>query len=446
MTSTADIAAAEKQRDRGLVPGIGTVALTANFISVIIGSGIYTIPRDIAAAVGPWAPLIYLAGAITMVAIMLCFAEASARVPTSGGVYGFVGAAFGPYWGWMTGVLNWASCAVTAGAIAAAAADAGSTLLPGLAAAPGGGVAPLRAAAIIGWFALLTIVNTRGVAAMARFVTGITAIKLLPLALFIGIGAFYIDPANLRAPLPGGHADIGRAAILGLFIFTGIEVGLSVSGEVRNPARTIPRAIAMALGLSVALYLCIQVVAQGLAGPGLANAAAPLAAALGRVSPGLGTIMVLGALVSMLGYLASDAMSSPRLLLAFSRDGYLPAVLGRVDVRHHSPGVAVALHCAIAAAMALSGTFTALVIVATLVTIIVYTIGCAAALQLRRRDVALAGPVARIPGLLPAALLAFGAMGWLTLQSTRSEATGIAIMIAIFSVLYRFRRQPRVDP
>ncbi len=426
---------AENPRDTGLVPAIGTFALAASFIGLVIGSGIYAIPRDIAAAVGPWAPLVYAAGAIIMAAIMLCFAEASARVPTSGGVYGFVAAGFGPYWGWLAGACNWASCAIAAGAVAAAAADAAGTLWPALAAGP------VRIAAIIGWFALLILVNTRGVAAASRFVAAATAVKLVPLLLFVVIGAFFIVPANLHTPIPGGGADIGRAAILGLFVFTGIEVGLSVSGEVRNPARTIPRAIGMALVVVVLLYLGIQIVAQGLAGTALATAPAPLATALAQVTPGLGIMMTLGALVSMLGYLAGDAMCSPRLLMAFARDGYLPAVLGRVDARHHAPAAAVALHCAIAADLALSGSFTALAIISTLVTIIVYVLGCAAALRLRQRNVMLAGPVARTPGLWPAALLAFGAMGWLTLQSTRAEAVGIAIMTGVFSILYLFRRK-----
>ncbi len=434
---TAAAPSADLHRDRGLVHGVGTLALTGTFVGIVIGSGIFVTPRDIAAAVGPWAPLAYLACAVVMAAIMLCFAEASARVPTSGGAYGFTAEAFGPYWGWLTGALNWASNVLAAGAVAAAAADAAGSLIPAIAAGPG------RWAAIIGWFALLIIVNITGVGFAARFAAGAAAIKLVPLLIFVIVGAFFIEPGNLTAPLAAGHADIGRAAIVGLFMFTGIEAGLGVAGEVSAPARTIPRAIGMATLIIACIYIGVQTVAQGLLGGALASAPVPLAAALGRVSPALGLLMVGGALVSMLGYLASDAMSSPRGLFAFARDGFLPATIGRLHPRSHAPWVAVILHGCVAAGLALTGSFASLVVVSTLVVVVVYVIGCAAALRLRSKRVEHAGPVTPLPGLKLAAATAFAAMAWIALQSTLAEATGIAILVAIVSVLYLFRR--RID-
>ncbi len=434
-TDPADIA-----RDDGLLRRVGTVALAANFIGIVVGSGIFAAPRDIAAAVGAWAPLAYVACAVVMAAIMLCFAEASARVPTSGGPYGFVGAAFGPYWGWLAGVLNWASNVLAAGAVAAASADAAGALLPGLAAGPA------RAAVILTWFAILIAVNIGGVAMAARFVSAASAVKLLPLLIFVGIGAFFVDPARLTIGLTGsgtsGHADLGRAAIITLFMFTGIEAGLGVSGEVRDPSRTIPRAIGMALLLVSTIYIAVQVVAQGLLGAALGTAAVPLAAALAQVSPGLGLLMVAGALISMLGYLAGDAMSSPRTLFAFARDGYLPGFVGTLHRRSHAPWVAVVVHCGVAATLALTGTFAALVVVSTLVVVIVYVVGCAAALRLRAIGTEHAGTVTPLPALHFAAAVAFVAMGWVALQSTRAEAAVVAALLGAVTLAYLFRRQP----
>ena len=51
----------------------------------------------------PWAPLAYLGCGLAFGAVLLCFAEGASRVPTSGGVAGFIDAAFGPYWGFLTG-------------------------------------------------------------------------------------------------------------------------------------------------------------------------------------------------------------------------------------------------------------------------------------------------------------------------------------------------------
>ena len=389
-----------------------------------------------AAAVGPWAPLAYLACGMAVGAVLLCFAEAASRVPTSGGVAGFIGAAFGPYWGFLIGVLNYAAAVTAAGSIAAAIADITGTLIPSLASGP------MRAAALIAWFFALAALNITGVGIAARVVAIATSVKLIPLALFIGVGVWFIDPGNLALPAASGEgADIGRAAILGIFLYTGIEASMAVSGEVHDPARTIPRAIIASVTGYAALCIAVQLVAQGLLGAALGSSVAPLADAIGTAVPPLRLVLVAGAVISMAGWTASDALSSPRMLFAMARDGFLPASLARLHPRNATPAAACLAHAGIAAALAISGSFTALAIVATLIVIIVYVAGCAAAVVLRRRNVALAGPPVRIPALTALAVSGSAAMLWVGAQSTRAEALGIAALIGITSLIYWLRRQ-----
>lgn len=422
-------------RDTGLVRGIGPWALTGAFVGILVGSGIFNVPAPMAAAVGPWAPLAYLACGLAVGAVLLCFAEAASRVPTSGGVAGFIGTAFGPYWGFLTGVLNWASAVTSAGAIAAAIADVLGTLVPALAAGPG------RAVELTGWFLALAVLNIAGVGIAARVVAIATSVKLVPLALFIGVGVWFIDPARLVAPLAGGHADIGRAAILGIFLFTGIEASMAVSGEVRDPSRTIPRAIIASVTGYALLCIAVQLVAQGLLGSALSGSVAPLADGIATVAPPLRLVLLAGAVISMAGWTASDALSSPRMLFAMARNGFLPASIGRLHRRNATPWVASLVHAAIAAALAVSGSFAGLAIVATLIVIVIYVVGSAAAVVLRRRDIALAGAPVRIPGLSGVALAGSAAMLWVGLQSTRAEAVGIAALIGITTLVYLLRRQ-----
>ena len=133
----------------------------------------------------------------------------------------------------------------------------------------------------------------------------------------------------------------------------------------------------------------------------------------------------------MLGYTAGDSIGSPRMLFAMARDGFLPRALGRVHPRSHSPWVASFTHAALCAVLAVSGSFTALAIVATLACVMVYFIGCAAALRLRARDVAIAGTPVRIPGLTLLAAVGIGSMLWVTAQSTGAEAIGIAVFTLV---------------
>jgi basic amino acid/polyamine antiporter, APA family len=421
-------------RDAGLVRGIGPLALAGAFVGMLIGSGIFNVPAPMAAAAGSYAPLAYLACALAMGAVMVAFAEAVSRVPTAGGVAGFVDAAFGTYWGFLVGVFVWMSVVLAAGGIIAAAVDILGTVMPGLA-------GPWRAPAILGWSLGLALINIRGVGFASRVAAAATSIKLVPLLLFVGVGIWFIEPANLTLPLAAGATDIGRAAILGIFMFTGLEASLAVSGEVKDPARTIPRAIIFAMLAYSLLCIIVQIVAQGLLGDALGGSTAPLAEAMARVSPTLGVVLGAGAVISMLGWTASDALSSPRQLFALSRGGFLPAPLGRLHAHNHTPWVASLVHAGVAAGLAITGSFNSLAVLATLFSVMVYVIGTAAALKLRRADIATAGPPVRIPALPLLAGLGIAAMLWVAAQSTREEAIGITIFIAVVTVLYQFRRR-----
>lgn len=419
-----------------LVRGIGTLGLVGAAVGFIIGSGVFAAPREVAAILGPWSFIAFLGAAVTMASIAFCFAEAAARAPASGGTYGFAGVAFGPYAGFVAGCLNWVSNVLAAASGAAAAADAAGALLPAL----GAGLA--RALAIGGWFGLIALVNIRGVTGATRFIGAAAVLKLLPLILFVGVGAFFIQPDLLVPGAPPAPADLGRGMVLALFMFTGAEGALNVSGEVRDPARTIPRAVAIIMAVVTTVYVSVQLVAQGLAGPGLASAPAPLAYAIGTVSPALSLVMIVGALVSILGYLASDMLSTPRLLYAFGRDGLLPPLLARVHPVTRAPHVAILTHALACAVLAITGSFAALAAASTLTIVCVYALGCAAALKLRRDDTALAGPVARLPGLPIAAVIAFAAIAWLLAQATRAEAVAMLAIFFIASGLYALRRRP----
>ena len=202
-----------------------------------MGAGIFAVPAALAANVGPYAPLAFLvcAGVITSVAI--CFAEGGSRLPTSGGAYGYVNAAFGPFTGYVAGTTLWFSNTLACGGIAAALADLAGSLFP----------PPMRSfvhvAAILGVVGGMALVNLGGVARGTRLVTAATVLKLIPLGVFVIAGAGAIQRANFT---PVGRPDgenLGRALILALFTFTGMETPLSASGEVAQPARTIPRAL-----------------------------------------------------------------------------------------------------------------------------------------------------------------------------------------------------------
>src|SRR5262249_54902309 len=154
----------------------------------------------------------------------------------------------------------------------------------------------------------------------------VTAAKLLPLVVFVAAGMWSVDPSALRWTAPLSAGTLGQTCIVLIFAFAGVEIALVPSGEVRNPTRAVPRAVFAALAITTTFYLLIQIVAQGLLGPSLTTyATAPLAEAASRVlgEAGRGLVLI-GATVSMFGYMSGDMLGSPRALYAFGRDGVLP--------------------------------------------------------------------------------------------------------------------------
>src|SRR6266478_8516211 len=91
--------------EAGLVRAIGTRQLTASIINVTIGAGIFVLPAVAAAGLGAAAPIAYVVCAVLMALIVCCFAAAGSRVSLTGGVYAYVEVAFGPFVGFLAGVL-----------------------------------------------------------------------------------------------------------------------------------------------------------------------------------------------------------------------------------------------------------------------------------------------------------------------------------------------------
>ena len=412
--------------------GIGTWALAAGVVNGVVGAGIFSLPAAMSQAAGSLAPLAYVVCALAMAAVVTCFAEAGSRVPTSGGPYGYVAAAFGLLPGFIAGMLIWQSSVLACGGIAAGMADAlvPPTLFHGLA----------RAAVILAVIGGIATVNLRGVRGASRLVAGATAIKLLPLLFFVVAGAFAMPHGATAIGLPAQPsalgADFGRAIILALFAFCGMETVLGASGEVANPARTLPRALGGAMLFVLVLYVAIQVMAQRLLGPELAHAAAPLAEAASRIGPGAGALLLAGATLSMAAWIGSDILGAPRLLFAFARDRRLPALFGRLSEGARVPANAIVIHASLAAAFALSGSFAQLAVLSTLDTAALYIMGCAAALVLHRRRLQTAGGTLHLRLLPLAAGVGMVSMLGLILVARPFEILGLVATIVVNALIF----------
>jgi amino acid transporter len=418
------------ERDAGLVRALGTWGLAASVISIIVGAGIFAVPGKLAASIGVYAPLAFLGCTLAVGAVGICFAEGGSRIPTSGGVYGYIEVSLGPLVGYVAGTLKWFGSLMSGASVAAALADVAASVT-----APGW-VAVIRPAVIVGSIGGIALVNVRGVRSGARLIGVATALKLIPLFIFIVVGATAMQRANLAPPGEMLATAPGRGLSLALFALIGMETALCASGEVVEPARTIPRALALALSTITVLYVSIQVVAQGILGAALAASKAPLADAMARFGGGLQGVMLVGAAISMLGCIGSDILGSPRMMFAIARDGLLPRALARVHPRTHVPHVAILTYAAVQIAFALSGTFVELAVLSALTVAGLYIAGCFAAWRLARRGIALAGKPLEFRWLGTAAAVGIGGMLIIIVTASRAEIAGLLALIGVSAAAY----------
>lgn len=423
-------------RSENLIRGIGVRQLAASIVNSTIGAGIFVVPALLAQGLGAAAPVAYLICAATMALVVTTFAMAASRVTVTGGLFAYVETAFGPYVGFLAGTLQWVATILSAGGVAIAFLDALTVVVPTLR------VPAARLATLALVLTTFAAINVRGVRTGARTIELLTLGKLLPLAVFVAVGMFFVEPASLvwsGAPDPDATR---RAALLLVFAFMGIEVALTPSGEVKRPAASVPRAIYLALGITTAMYLAIHLVAQGVLGAELgAHTQAPLADASRRfLGSGGGTLMLAGTLISMLGYISGDALCSPRNLYAFGRDGFIPAAFGRVDPKSRTPRLAVWTHAVMVFAVASSGSFERIAILSNVATLTLYAMACVAAIALMRANVRTEDPPFVVPGATLVALMAIAAVLFIMSSATAREFAATGITLAIASILYYWRR------
>lgn len=413
-----------------LVRAIGTLGLAAAIVNITVGGGIFRLPASVAAALGPAAPVAYLVCAAAMGLIVLCIADAGSRVPLTGGPYAYIGVALGPYAGFLAGVMLWLLGLFATAAVSTVFAASVASLVPALAGA--------EVAVLVVTFALWAVVNARGVAVGARLNTIATVAKLVPLLLIAIGGLVAIRGEHLAITAWPAAGDVARTSLLLVFAFAGVETALVPSGEVKDTARTVPRAIALAMGGITLLYLALQVASQGILGPALPGAATPLADAAGAAFGGGARALLLGgAALSMFGYLGGMTLSVPRVVYAMARDGLLPRALAAVHPVHHTPQRAIVTQSVAALALAVSGTFERLAIVANAAALLLY-LGCAVAAWRLRRQAA-ERDAGRLPLGAVAPYLAVPIILWLLTGLTRGEWLALAGGLAAASAIYAMR-------
>ena len=379
--------------------------LTMIGIGAIIGAGIFALTGNAAATkAGPAVVLSFVLSGVGCAFAGLCYAEMAAMIPVAGSAYTYAYATLGELFAWIIGwalVLEYAVGAITvaiswSGYLVRFLEKGFDIHLP-FEWVNGYMVTQTDAAGVIhhGLFNVpavllvcaITVLLIVGVKESARATSAIVFIKIAAVLLFIGIGATHVNTANWSPFVPFGPWGIVQGAGTIFFAYIGFDAITTMSEEAKNAQRDLPIGIIASLVICTVLYIAVAGVLTGMVPYLELKDPAPVTLALSRVGVSWGvTLVSIGALAGLGSVVMVMMMGQPRVFLAMSRDGLLPAGISKIHPKYQTParstiltGVVVAV-CASTMSTEIAGNLT------SMGTLFAFVLVCLGVLVLRKTD------------------------------------------------------------
>ena len=378
--------------DKLFVKTMNARDLMAIGIGTVIGTGIFILPGTIAAKqAGPGVSLSFLLSAIVCAFAAMCYAEFASALPVAGSAYSYGNVVFGEFFGWLLGwalVLEYmlAVASVSTGWAAyfnSFIESFGLKIPHALFGAALGTYFSIAAVVIV---LLITVMLSRGLQSSVRVNNIAVVIKVAIILIFIVAGLFFIKPKNYHPFLPYHMSGVIHGATIGFFAYLGFDCVSSSAAEVKNPKRNMPLGIIGTLGSVTLLYLGVAIVLTGMVKYTRLDVANPVSYALQLVHQNwLAELLSIGALIGMFTMMVAMIYSSSRLIYAIGRDGLLPAFLGKLDKKSHSPQVALWIVAVIIATMGGLVSLDQLTSLVNIGTLFAFTLVSFGIIPLRRR-------------------------------------------------------------
>ncbi|MEC1521922.1 amino acid permease [Neobacillus niacini] len=419
---------------------LGFWAALAIAVGTTVGSGIFVSSGDVAKAAGTptISILAWIIGGIIAIPQVMVLAELATAYPQNGSGYVYLNKAgwrpLGFLYGWATfWALDPPSIAIMALAIVSYVAS----FLPFF----NGMAGKLLAIAII---LIITSIHYRSVKEGGKFQVIITAVKIIPFLIVIGLGLMYLNPGNFSYVPASGEV---KTSLIGgvsatTWAYTGMAAICFMAGEFKNPGKVLPRALISSVLIVLALYTLLAVCIIGLMPfEKLINSSAAVSDAV-KYIPGLSDVassfVAVTAIIVILGSLSSCIMFQPRLEYAMAKDGLFFQRFAKVHPKYETPSFSIIVQVVYACILVMFSNLTALLGYFTLIQLLINIMDFAAVYKCRKREDY--KPVYRMPvwrlttilAILGASWLAWGTFTWAPIEGMIAAFIVIATGLPVY--------------
>jgi len=448
----------QQSKEDGLKKTLTAFDLIILGISAVIGAGIFVMIGSAAAGTpdhvgaGPSLVLSIVLAAVACIFPALCYAEFASMIPVAGSAYTYTFATMGELAAWMIGWVLMLEYAI--GIITVSSSWTGylfqllkgfETVLPSWIVNPPLWLISDYKSAIIKYTALgldpaqhiphimgipvcvnipaiciilfLAVILTRGMKDSTKMATVMVFIKLAVIALFVIVGAFYVQPSNWVPFAPNGLDGIVIGAFVIFYAYIGFDAISTAAEETKNPQRDLPIGLIGSLLICGLIYGAVALILTGMMPYNQIDTHAPIAYAMRLVHQDwVAGLISIGALAGLTSVLLVLEFGTSRILYAMSRDNFFPKIMKKVHPKYETPYVIIwtvaalvivgslFLDMNVAAELCIFGTFTSFIIV------------CLGVLILRKTDPDRERPF-RVPFSPWFPLLGIGICGYLMIKA-----------------------------
>lgn len=319
---------------------IGLLSLTALVLSSMIGSGIFSLPQNMAEVAGSEALIIgWTITGIGIIFLGLSFFFISRLRPDlDGGIYTYAREGFGELMGFMSAWGYWLCATIgIVGYLVVAFEGIGSFIDSPSAVIFGQGntIASFIGSSMIVW--LVHILIARGIKEAATVNLIATFVKVFPLILFILLAIWYFNPETFShdvkaTALNNNVSDqVKNTMLITLWVFSGVEGAAVLSAHAKKRS-DVGLATVLSILIALALYVSITVLSLGIL-PRETIAMMPNPSMAGLLEHMIGStgkfIITACLIVSVLASYISWTMFSTEVPYRGAKNGAFPKILDK---------------------------------------------------------------------------------------------------------------------